>query len=101
MTKFQQENKDQVPHAGAFLEFDSLRCELREGVVAKLTAEVAFSLLKAKDVVVMSSASSANVESTLTECTLTVITGAGELSEITCLPSMPEEAKLDLEQSLS
>ena len=54
MTKFQKENGDQVPHAGAFLEFDSLRCELRGEVVAKLTAEIAFSLLKAKDVVVMS-----------------------------------------------
>ena len=27
-TKFQQENKDQVPHAGAVLEFESLQCDV-------------------------------------------------------------------------
>jgi hypothetical protein len=49
VTKYQQKNKDREPHAGAFLEFESLRCEIKEEVIVKLAAEVAFSLLKATD----------------------------------------------------
>ena len=98
-TKYQLEKNDPVPHGGAFLEFDSLRQAPKEEMVVKVAAEVAFSLLKAKDVVAMYLASSARGESSLTKCTLTVITGAGESSEVTCSPSMLKAAILDLEQS--
>ena len=101
VTKYQQENKDREPHAGAFLEFESLRCEIKEEVIVKLAAEIAFSLLKAKDVVVMYLANSARVEFTPThgtECTLTVTTADGESSEITCSPSMLGAARVDLER---
>ena len=107
-TKYQTENNDLAPHAGAFLEFDSLRQVLKEEVVVKLASEVAFSLLKAKDVVAMYLASlrctwraqSTRVEASLTLCTLTVIPGAGEPSEISCSPSMLEAAKFELEQAM-
>ena len=81
-TKYQLETKDLVPHAGAFLEFDTLRHAVKEEVVVKLTAQVALSMLKAKDVVAMYLASSARVETNLTLCSLTVITGSAESSEI-------------------
>ena len=29
VTKYQQKNKDREPHAGAFREFESLRCEIK------------------------------------------------------------------------
>ena len=67
-------------------------------VIVKLAAEVAFSLLKATDVVVRYLANSVSVEFTLTGCTLTVTTVDGESSENTCSPSMLEAAKVDLEQ---
>jgi hypothetical protein len=91
-----------VPHAGAFLEFETLRHAVKEEVVVKLTAQVALSMLKAKDVVAtcMYLANSARVETNLTLCSLTVITGSGESSEISCSPAMLEAAKHELEQSI-
>ena len=91
-------DKDREPHAGAFLEFESLRCEIKEEVIVKPAAEVAFSLLKATDVVVGYLASSARVESTPTGYTLTVTTVDGGSSGITCSPSMLEAARVDLER---
>jgi hypothetical protein len=43
--------------------------------------------------------SSAAVDTSLTECTLTVATGAGQSSEIVCSPSMLDAAKCEIEQS--
>jgi hypothetical protein len=44
-------------------------------------------------------ANSAAVDASLTECTLTVVTGAGESSEIVCSPPMLDAAKYEIEQS--
>ena len=52
------------------------------------------------DVVSVYLASSARVEANLTVCTLTVVTGARESSEIACSPSMLEDAQFELEQSI-
>ena len=99
-TKYQLETKEPVPHAGAFLEFETLRHVVKEEVIVKLTSQVAFSMLKAKDVVAMYLASSARAEANLAVCSLTVITGEGESSEISCSPAMLEAAKFELEQSV-
>jgi hypothetical protein len=98
-SKYQIEREDLVPHAGAFLEFDALRHVLKEEVIVKLASEVAFSLLRAKDVVAMYLASSATVDTSLTECTLTVAMGAGESSQISCSRPMLDAARLELEQA--
>ena len=57
--KYQLETKDLVPHAGAFLEFETLKHAVKEEVIVKLASQVALSMLKAKDVVAMYLASSA------------------------------------------
>ena len=44
-------------------------------------------------------ANSAAVDASLTECTLTVVTGAGESSEIVCSPPMLDTTKYEIEQS--
>ena len=57
--KYQLETKDLVPHAGGFLEFETLKHAVKEEVIVKLASQVALSMLKAKDVVAMYLASSA------------------------------------------
>ena len=98
VTGYQRQSRSREPHAAAFLDFESLRYEVKEEVVVKLATEVALSLLKATDVVVRYLANSAEVECTPTECTLTMDTVNGESLQIKCSMPMLEAARVGLER---
>ena len=98
VTGYQQQNRSREPHAAAFLDFESLRCGIKEKVIVKPAAEIAFSLLRATDLVVRYLANSAEVECTPTGCTLTMTTIDGESLQITCSLPMLEAAGVGLER---